>query len=140
MHSTSTSIVIQAPRKRVWEALTKPEIVKQYFFGTDLVTDWVPGSSLAFRGEWEGKQYEDRGTVREFEPERTLSYDYWSSFSGQEDTPERRQLIRFDLTDEDGGGVKVAVQQSNVDTQERADHSKKNWEGVLAALKKLLES
>ena len=139
MYSTSASIVIQAPRKRVWEALTKPELVKQYFFGTDLVTDWMPGSPLVFRGEWEGKTYEDRGTVREFEPERTLSYDYWSSFSGHEDTPERRQIIRYELADKDGG-VEVKVHQSNVDTQERADHSKENWNGVLAGLKKFVES
>ncbi len=139
MYSTSASIVIQAPRKRVWEALTKPELVKQYFFGTDLVTDWVPGSPLFFRGEWEGKTYEDRGTVREFEPERSLAYDYWSSFSGHEDTPERRQIVRYELSDKDGG-VEVKVEQSNVDTQERADHSKENWKGVLAGLKKFIES
>lgn len=139
MYSTSASIVIQAPRKRVWEALTKPELVKQYFFGTDLVTDWVPGSPLFFRGEWEGKKYEDRGTVREFEPERSLAYDYWSSFSGHEDTPERRQIVRYELADKDGG-VEVKVEQSNVDTQERADHSKENWKGVLAGLKKFIES
>lgn len=139
MYSTSASIVIQAPRKRVWEALTQPELVKQYFFGTNLVTDWVPGSPLIFRGEWEGKEYEDHGTVREFEPERSLSYDYWSSFSGQEDTPERRQLIRYELAEEKDG-VRVSVHQSNVDTQERADHSQENWKGVLAGLKKFVES
>ena len=27
-------ITVAAPRARVWEALTKPELVKQYFFGT----------------------------------------------------------------------------------------------------------
>jgi len=139
MYSSSASIVIQAPRKRVWEALTKPEIIEQYFFGTHLDTDWTPGSPLFFRGEWEGRKYEDRGTVREFEPERTLSYDYWSSFSGHDDTPEGRQMVRYVLEDAEGG-VKVTVHQSNVDTQERADHSKENWQGVLAGLKKLLEA
>jgi 3-hydroxymyristoyl/3-hydroxydecanoyl-(acyl carrier protein) dehydratase/uncharacterized protein YndB with AHSA1/START domain len=137
-HSASASIVIQAPRQRVWQAITDPALVKQYFFGTNLVTDWKVGSPLVFGGEWEGKSYEDRGTVLSFEPPRSLSFNYWSAFSGNEDRPELRQIIRYDL-DETAAGVRVSVHQSNVDTQERADHSAKNWQSVLAAMKKLLE-
>lgn len=46
---------INAPLEKVWKALTEPEIVKQYFFGTDLVTDWKVGSPIIFQGEWEGQ-------------------------------------------------------------------------------------
>jgi uncharacterized protein YndB with AHSA1/START domain len=139
MYASSASIVVQAPRSKVWDALTKPELVKKYFFGTNLETDWKPGSPLLFHGEWEGKTYEDRGTVLEFKPEDTLTYNYWSSFSDTPDTPERRQIIRFDLADVPEG-VRLSVRQSNVDTQERADHSKENWKMVLEGLKKLVES
>ena len=113
-------------------------VIKQYFFGTNLVTDWKVGSPLAFRGEWEGKSYEDRGTVLSFEPPRSLSFNYWSSMSGLEDTPEGRQIVRYDLADT-AEGVRVTVDQSNVDTQERADHSAKNWHGVLDGLRKVVE-
>jgi len=123
----------------VWEALTKPELVQKYFFGTLLTTDWSIGSSITFRGVWEGKAYEDLGTVRSFDPPRTLSYDYWSNFSGIEDKPELRQLISYELADEEGG-VRVTIRQSNVDTQERADHSAKNWQTVLDGLKSLAEN
>jgi hypothetical protein len=66
-HSTSSSIVIRAPRAKVWEALTQPEIVRTYFFGTNLVTDWKVGSPLFFRGEWDGARGNegDRGGSRE---------------------------------------------------------------------------
>ena len=69
---------------------------------------------------------------------RSLSYDYWSSFSGTEDLPEKRQLIHIELA-ERSDGVEVTIAQSNVDTQERADHSASNWATVLGGLKKLLE-
>ena len=138
MYSSSASIFIRAPRPDVWDALTRPELVQKYFFGTLLTTDWSVGSSITFRGVWDGKAYEDRGTVRSFEPARSLSFDYWSSFSGIEDKPELRQLIRYDLADDDRG-VLVTIQQSNVDTQERADHSAKNWQTVLEGLKALVE-
>ncbi|MEO7037902.1 MAG: SRPBCC domain-containing protein [Polyangiaceae bacterium] len=138
MYSSSASILIRAPRQDVWEAVTKPDLVQKYFFGTLLTTDWSVGSSITFRGEWDGKAYEDLGTVCAFDPPRSLSFNYWSSFSGIEDKPELRQLIRYDIVDDDGG-VRVTIHQSNVDTQERADHSAKNWQAVLEGLKSLAE-
>jgi uncharacterized protein YndB with AHSA1/START domain len=136
--SATVSQDIRAPIEAVWDALTKPEIVKQYFFGTNLVTDWKVGSPLFFRGEWQGKSYEDRGIVLSFEPPKRLSYNYWSSFSGLEDTPETRQIISFELIPVDEG-VRMNVHQANVDTQARADHSAANWRSVLEALKQLVE-
>jgi uncharacterized protein YndB with AHSA1/START domain len=138
MYSFSVSTLIRAPRSAVWAALTQPELVKKYFFDTNLTTDWRVGSPLTFRGEWNGQAYEDRGTVLTYEPERSLAYDYWSSFSGTEDMPEHRQIIRFGLTDAEGG-ILVTLEQSNIDTQERADHSKENWLKVLTGLKDLVE-
>ncbi|HVV49420.1 MAG TPA: SRPBCC domain-containing protein [Polyangia bacterium] len=137
-HAASASVVIAAPRAAVWAALTEPPIIKQYFFGTEVDTDWKVGSPLFFRGAWEGKRYEDRGTVLAFEPMRRLSFNYWSAFSGLPDTPAARQIVGYTLDDADGG-VRVTIEQSNVDTEARAEHSAENWRGVLAALKKLLE-
>ena len=136
--SATVSQDIRASIEAVWDAITKPEIVKQYFFGTNLVTDWKVGSPLFFRGEWQGKTYEDRGTVLSFQPMKSLSYNYWSSFSGLEDDPALRQIIRFDLDSVDDR-VRITIRQSNVDTQTRADHSATNWRSVLEALKHLLE-
>jgi len=137
--STESTVTIKAPLPKVWDAITKPEIVKQYFFGTNLVTDWQVGSPLFFRGEWQGKTYEDRGTVLAFEPMGTLAFNYWSAFSGKEDKPELRQIIRYGVEEADGG-VRVTVRQSNVESQAIADHSAENWRGVLASMKKLLET
>jgi uncharacterized protein YndB with AHSA1/START domain len=137
-YSCSASIVVRASREAVWKAVTDPQLVKRYFFGTDLVTDWKVGSPVLFRGEWEGKTYEDRGTVLAFDPPRALSFNYWSAFSGEADTEERRQIIRYELADVPEG-VRVTVEQSNADTQARADHSAENWQKVLAGLKEVVE-
>ena len=37
-------------------------------FGTEVHTDWSIGGPIRWRGEWEGKAYEDKGQVLEFEP------------------------------------------------------------------------
>jgi uncharacterized protein YndB with AHSA1/START domain len=138
MPQFSISTVVQASPTSVWEAITNPDLVQKYFFGTRLDTDWRVGSDLTFRGEYQGQAYEDRGTVLRFEPERGLAFDYWSSFSGTEDVKERRQIVRYDLEPE-GSGVRVTVEQSNIDSEERAAHSAKNWQLVLDGLKKLVE-
>ena len=41
---------IHAPLAKVWDALTKPELVKQYFFGTNLITTWQVGQPVWFEG------------------------------------------------------------------------------------------
>ncbi len=137
-HTATATVTVAAPRARVWEALTRPELVKQYFFGTQVVTDWKVGGPVLFRGDWEGKTYEDLGTVLSFHEPDQLSFNYWSGFSGLEDKPELRQIIRYDLGDA-GGRTRVTVTQSNVDTKARAEHAAKNWQTVLGGMKKLLE-
>src|SRR5690349_12882914 len=94
----NSTIVIKANITSVWEALTKPELIKKYFFGTTVVSDWKVGSPIKFTGEWEGKTYEDKGTILAYETARLLTYTYWSSMSGKEDTPENYQTVSYHLS------------------------------------------
>ncbi len=138
-YSTSTSITVNAPRSAVWDAIVNPDAVREYFFGTNQDTDWKVGSPIYFRGEWEGKTYEDKGEVLEFNPEDSLSYTYWSSMSGDADAPENYQTVRYVLEDEGDSATKLTIEQSGVSSQEKADHSAENWNGVLKALKEYVE-
>jgi uncharacterized protein YndB with AHSA1/START domain len=67
------SITINAPSEEVWKALVNPEAIRQYMFGTHVISDWKEGSRIVWRGEWQGKPYEDKGVILTFKPERTLS-------------------------------------------------------------------
>ncbi|HRH26330.1 MAG TPA: SRPBCC family protein [Candidatus Paceibacterota bacterium] len=136
-YSTSISSVITAPLPKVWDALTQPELVKQYFFGTNLETTWEVGAPIIFRGEWNGAAYEDKGTILSFEPQKSFSYNYWSNAGTLPDSLENYQILTFTV-EEVTGGTKVTIDQSNVDTQEKADHSAENWKMVLRELEKLV--
>ena len=72
MLSSEASIIVHAPAAKVWEALTNPAMIKQYLFGTEAISDWKVGSPITYKGEWQGKQYEDKGTIVELEPEKRL--------------------------------------------------------------------
>jgi len=129
---------IMAPVPEVWKALTTPEIIKKYFFGTNAISDWRPGSALIFKGEWEGKKYEDKGTILSMIPDRLFQYTYWSSMSGIEDKPENYVTITYDLTENKDGTV-LTVTQENIPDVKTKEHSEQNWKKVLADLKQLLE-
>jgi uncharacterized protein YndB with AHSA1/START domain len=137
--TAEASIVINSSPAKVWDALINPEMVKQYLFGTNVQSDWKKGSPITYTGEWEGKKYEDKGTILEVEPEKYLLSTYWSSMSGTPDAPENYQKVGYTLTPE-GEGTKLTITQENAKTQEAADHSNKNWEMVLGGLKKLMEA
>ena len=137
-HEVRLTVEIKAPVERVWDALTRPEIVKQYFFGTEVDTDWKPGSPIFFRGSWEGKPYEDKGKILEITPEKRISYTYWSSFSGKPDLPENYKTISYHL---EGSAhlTMLTVTQDNNANEDEKKHSEKNWQMVFDGLKKLLE-
>ncbi|MES2373978.1 MAG: SRPBCC family protein [Bacteroidota bacterium] len=132
------SIWIDATAEEVWKALTTPELIKQYFFNTNAVSNWKVGSPILFHGEWEGKQYEDKGTIKEIIPEKFLRYSYWSSLSGIEEKPENYVDITYALTEENGGTTLV-ITQENIPDEKMREHSEENWNKVVEGLKDLVE-
>ena len=132
------SINIHASISNVWEALTKPEIIKQYFFGTNTITDWKVGSPIKFKGEWEGKSYEDKGTILELKKNKLIKYSYWSSMSGIEDKPENYVIVTYQLSGDDEN-VNLTVLQENIPDEKTKAHSEENWNKVLQGLKKAVE-
>jgi len=132
------TITIHAPTSKVWEALTKPEIIKQYLFGTTVTTDWRVGSPITYEGIWKGKAYKDKGKILQVEPGKLLVSTFWSALSGLPDAPENYQTVRYELAPE-GSSTRLSITQDNNATQQDADHSAQNWQVVLEGLKKLLE-
>ena len=129
---------IDASADDVWKALTDPAEIRKYYFGTDLKTDWKPGSPITWSGEWQGKKYEDKGKILEVERNRRLKYTHFSPLQGLDDKPENYHTITIDLAP-DGDGTRVSLAQDNNADAKTRDYSAKNWETMLGGLKKLLE-
>lgn len=70
---------IDAAPERVWQALVDPDQIRQYMFGSQVVTDWRPGSPIVWKGKYEGRSYEDKGEVLQVEPARRLAGDAFQS-------------------------------------------------------------
>lgn len=132
------SVSIAAPAAKVWDALVNPQIIKQYMFGTTVVSDWQEGSPISWKGEWKGKAYEDKGRIQKIKPRQLLQYSHYSPLSGLPDTPENHHLVTIELS-EKGPQTRVSLSQDNNATDEARQHSEKNWMMMLEGLKKLLE-
>jgi len=132
------SVTIDALISKVWDALVNPEAIKEYMFGTDVVSDWRDGSPITWKGKWQGKAYEDKGVIRQLEPGRLLQYTHFSPLSGLPDQPENYHTVTIELIDT-GTQTMVCLAQDNNSTEEAREHSEKNWGTMLTGLKTFLE-
>lgn len=134
---------VDADAETVWRALTTPALIREYFLGAEVRTDWKVGHAITFQGEWKGGRYHDRGEIRRFDAPRELSYTHWSESDG---APARRQnehLVRFRL-DPVGDHTRLTVTQAGLgDAADPPEAVKaefrKNWETVLGGLKRIAE-
>ena len=129
---------IAAPPEQVWRALTDPELIKKYMFGSEVNTDWQPGSPITWKGEFEGRAYEDKGEIIAVEPGQRLEVTHFSPLTGQEDRPENYHRVRYDLQPANAG-TSVRLTQDNSGSAEEAEHSGANWQMMLDGLKKVVE-
>ena len=139
----SVDVDAHQPRKGVGH-ITDPELIREYFFGTTVTTDWRVGSSITFAGEWNGRPYADKGEILVFRPCEELSYSHWSPLSGTEDVRENYHVVEIALA-EGGKGTRVTLTQSNLsggvsdaDRASREDYEK-NWKAMLDGLRALVE-
>ena len=130
---------IHAPASQVWEAITKPELIKQYLFGTDVISDWKEGSPITYKGEWQGKPFEDKGEILKVEPEKRLVSTHWSPLSGVPYTPENSHTVIYKLNG-NGDSTEVTIIQDNNANEKEKTESEQIWRTVLEGMKKLLES
>jgi len=130
---------IHAPASKVWDAITKPELIKQYLFDTDVISDWKVGSPIIYKGEWQGKPFEDKGKILVIEPYKRLRSTHWSPLSGVPDSPENYHTVTYELSEKDGSTEVTITQDHNANEEEKA-HSEQNWNTVLDGMKRLLEN
>jgi uncharacterized protein YndB with AHSA1/START domain len=129
---------INASPTQVWVALTDPQLIKRYMFGSQVVTDWQQGSTILWQGEYEGHLYQDKGEIVEIEPQRRLKVTHFSPLSGQEDVPENYHTLLYELT-ANGDTTRVRLSQDQNASADEAERAQGNWEMLLRGLKEVVE-
>jgi uncharacterized protein YndB with AHSA1/START domain len=137
-HVATAETEISASPTQVWAALTDPERIKRFMFGSEVRTDWRQGSPITWRGVYDGKEYEDKGEILEIEPQRWMKVTHFSPLSGQPDVPENYHTLTYRL-EERGNTTHVSLSQDNNASEEEAEHSRGMWKMLLDGLKEEVE-
>ena len=130
---------ISIPVSNVWQALIDPALIKHYLYGTEVISDWKKGSTIIYKGEWQGNTYEDKGTILEIEPKKLLYTTYFSSLSGKEDIPENYANVIYSLSEGNKQTI-LTITQDNLDTEHDRIIAVNNWKSVLQTMKEFLEN
>ena len=135
--TVSAQVEISASPGQVWNALTDPDLIRQYFFGTTVETTWDPGTPITWSGEYDGTTYQDKGEVVEVVPERRLVVTHFSPMTGQEDVPENYHRLTYQLEPE-GDATRLRLDQDNT-PDGSVEEFQSNWQTMLGNLKELVE-
>ena len=130
-------IYIRTTPEKLWEAITRPEMTRQFFYGNDVESDWRVGSPVRHKGA-DGKVNLD-GRVLEVAPPRRLVTTF-SAVHGPttvNDRPSRvtweieprGEVCKLTLTHDDFDGITETFKQVGA-----------GWNPVLSGLKTLLET
>lgn len=139
MATNISRITVNASKDKVWEALTNPEKVKAWQYGSELTTDWKVGSEIRFKSEWKGQIFEQWGTVLEFEPNEKLKYNLYAPRPDLEDKPENYFEMEYQLTEKDNETELLIFQEDNrPGAKQEPEQGEEN--PVLKMLKDLIEN
>ncbi len=113
MATYTSTISTKAPAQKVFDALTQPELVKQWQYGKQLITDWQVGGAIRFSAEYEGKSLEQWGTVLDLRPNELVKYNLFTPRPNQEDRIENYTITSYVITRENGTTHIQLIQEDN---------------------------
>jgi len=142
----SNSIKINATPEKVWEVLVNSDYTKQYMFGCEIVSDWVVGQSLVWRGKNEGNDIDYvTGFLVKLEPHSEFAFTTFDPFSKMEDIAENHTTVSYTLK-EINGQTELSVSQgdfAHVAEGERRYNEVNNngdgWNPILIQIKEIAE-
>jgi uncharacterized protein YndB with AHSA1/START domain len=140
MRISTSSMSIEAPLAAVWAAVTSPEYVKQWQYGSALMTDWMVGSPIRFTSEWEGRTFEQWGTVLRVDEPTHLSYSLFAPRPGVDDLPENYFVMRYDLVERDGATMVTFTHEDPRESGFVPGDDDHHENPILLALKAVAES
>jgi uncharacterized protein YndB with AHSA1/START domain len=129
---------IRTTPERVWESLTRPEMTRQFFFGTDVKCRFEPGAPIEYVVRTpDGREMAAvSGEVVEVVPLKRLVHTF--RFPRMPDAPTR---VVYEIEPAGEGIVKLTLTHEGFDGETRTWREVGGgWPRVVAALKTLLET
>lgn len=134
-------ISIDRTPSQVWEYLTNPILMKEWMgepeMNVEVITNWKIGNPILIKGFHNGN-FENKGTVLQFDFPRIIQYSHLSSTSRLPDNKENYSIITFMLTPNDRNTL-LELQIENFPTESIHRHLNFYWQGTASILKTFIE-
>ena len=132
------TVKLKAQPQEVWEALTNPDITRQYFYGCEAISQWQVGSPLIFRfTSGEEESIPVKGVIKSVEPSSFLEH---TCFDAEfENDPAQHTTVTYSLV-QDGEATQLTVTQGEFPDDDDLEKHDASWSHVLEGLKSLLEN
>lgn len=141
------SITINASAAKTWDYLVNPMHTKKYMFGCETVSDWKIGSSLLWKGNYEGKEMVFvKGNILNIEKQKQLKYSVIDPNATYPHTPENHLQVTYDLAEQNGKTLLTVIQDGFENAAEGEKRYKEvynngeGWNPILVEIKKLVET
>ena len=128
---------IRTTPAKLWEALTGPEFIRQYWFGVDIQCGWKKGSP--WKLVYPDGRLADQGEILEIDPPRRMVIQ-WQNEWDPELKAEGPSRCTFEL-EPSGNAVKLTIRHEIDRPDSKFIHAVSGgWPKVLSNLKSLLET
>ena len=124
--------------ERLWEALTRGEFTKKYWYDRRIESDWQVGSPVRFY-DGDSDTLTDDGVVLASDPPRRLSYTFRYVGDTSSGNLEGYSRVTFTLEPFDAV-VKLTLVHDELASEEVAEGFREGWAPILSSLKTFLES
>jgi uncharacterized protein YndB with AHSA1/START domain len=135
-------LILNAPRQKVWDAITKADLVSQWFGTATIIPSLAVGQEISF--EWADYDHTSRAIIEEVDPMNTFAYR-WEHGEVDFDKPIQEDvltLVTFTLEDAGAGTLLTVVETGFVSLPEGVGSYEENssgWTYELNELKEFLE-
>ncbi|HEY4942639.1 MAG TPA: SRPBCC family protein [Rhizomicrobium sp.] len=128
---------IRTTPQKLWDALTQPEFIKQYWFDMTQESEWKPGAAWTMK--FADGRVTDTGEVLEIDPPRRLVLKWRNEFMPELKAEGFTRCV-YDL-EQDGESMKLTVTHSiERDGAKVIEAVSGGWPRILSSLKSLLET
>jgi uncharacterized protein YndB with AHSA1/START domain len=129
---------IKAPQEKVWETITRPELISTFFHGAQIETTYEIGTPTRGYSPDRSQQWSD-GTVLEYDPPRRLVHS-WRTLYDPEAAPEPESRVTWEIEAQPDGVSKLTLVHDRLERSPKTAKSVEGWSYILSNLKTVLET
>ncbi|HSR24683.1 MAG TPA: SRPBCC family protein, partial [Candidatus Eisenbacteria bacterium] len=131
-------LFIKATPEQVWDAITKPELVAQYFHGARQESTYEVGTPIKSWSPDRSKLWGDN-IVLESDPPKRLSHS-WRSLYDEEMAAEEESRVTWEIEPQEGGYCKLTLVHDRLEGAPKTAANVRGWQLILDGLKTLVET